>query len=815
MNGHQTHENNNASTSIDIGSVLAGIWARKFWIVLTTLIAAAGSIAFVITATPEYQTSARVLVENLETDFSRTDPQRAIVNPIGQQEIKSQVEVLNSRDLAKKVITDLASEQDAAKRVNLLNLAEFDPVKRGIGPVSKFLISLGFKSDPEKQTLMQRALGEYYKKMSAYQIPDSKVIVISMTSEDPMVATLVANKLGEVFVDDTRAVQSNSTGRARKWLEQQIDLLRSKVKQSEIAAEEFRAKAGLLKGRDQNSTLSRQELSELNTQIILAEAQRSEIQARAKEIKGLLVRTGSVASSSEVLNSPLIQRLRERQITLRGNLAELSTTYLPNHPRVAAVRREIEGLNRQVRSEALKIVSGLEQQAKVALAREASLRASLNGLKARASGTNLDLVKLRAFEREAKANRTLLETFLTKYSDASTREGEVAQPGLARLFSRADIPGEPSFPKPGPTVVLATIGGLVLSTGLAFMASVMSSVSGAGSSSSSRRRSSPVQEVREAHQPTPSSTVPAAVPPVAATVTQPPPNMQAPYVSAPSAPIPPAPIPVTTPSLSQLPASINIQMATANALAVVQNSSSEFSVAMAPVTSWANSTRQTLGVKRLAVVGLPGAEIDTAAACLGLARSLASQNIRTIVVDAAMQGSQFATMTDADSMPGLADLVTGYASFMDVIVKDHHSSARIMRVGQTVAAAWPLLSGERMETVLSALDADENHDMVIVHGGALSSQLNIENGAICKCQAGLLIASGTQAALTGNALQKLTDCGMRAAQYVRVSDGGGLRQMPDNVTQLNPAVAQMQAQAQVSQQATASYHAPLFPKVAV
>ncbi len=795
MNGHQALDNDNTSVSIDIGSVLAGIWSRKSKIILTTLIAAAASILFVATASPEYQSSARVLVENLETNFSRSDAQRSNANPIGQQEVKSQVEVLNSRDLAKKVIAKL----------NLTDRREYDPLKRGIGPVSQFLISLGFKSDPAKQTPMQRALTVYFKKMNAYQIPDSKVIVITMTSDDPRLAAAGANTLGEEFVADTRTVQSKTTGRARDWLAEQITLLRKKVIESEIAAEKFRASAGLLKGGDQNTTLSSQELSELNSQIILAEAQRSEIQARARGISDLLARTGSVASSSEVLNSALIQRLRERQITLRGNLAELSTTYLPNHPRVVSVRREIEGLNRQVRSEALKIVSGLEQQAKVASAREASLRASLNGLKSRASGTNLDEVKLRALEREATANRTLLETFLTKFSDASSREGAVAQPGLARLISRADVPSEPSFPKPGPTVVLATIGGFLLSTGLAFMASVMSAVSGVGGSATGRQQfnsegmqnAPALQATAPASNFEPLQTNPAIQPP--------------PVVAG----VSPEPVPVTIPSLSQLPASTSLEMAAANALAVVQNSSSAFSKGLAPVTSWANSSRQTLGAKRLAVVGLPGAELDTAAACLGLARSLAAQNIRTIVVDTAMQGSQFAAMTGTANLPGLADLVTGYASFMDVIVKDQYSSARILRMGQPVAAAWPLLSGDRMETVLAALDNEENHDMVIVHGGALSSHAVIENGAVAKCQSGLLVVSGDQAAMTGNAMQKLSSPGMLATQYVRIADGGGLRQMPDNVTPLNAAFAAAQSQGQMPQQATASYNAPLFPKVAV
>ncbi len=815
MNDHQAQQNNNASASIDIGNVLGGIWARKHWVVITTLVAAVASVAFVITAKPEFTASARVIVENQETNFSRTDPRLPTTNTIGQQEVKSQVEVLHSRDLAKKVITAL----------ELTKKGEFDPARRGIGPVSKFLISLGFKTDPGNQSPMQRALGVYYKKMTAYQIPESKVIVISMKSKSAKTAAAVANKLAEEFVKDTRSVQFQTTDRARDWLQVQVDNLRKEVLKSETKTENFRAKAGLLKGRDQNTTLSSQELSELNTQIILAEAQRSEIQARAKAIRNLLVRTGSVATSSEVLNSPLIQRLRERQITLRGNLTELSTTYLSNHPRVVSARSQLNGLNRQIRSEALKIVSGLEQQAKVATAREASLRASLNGLKTRASGTNIEEVKLRGLEREAEANRTMLKIFLTKLTDANSRlvksdssQNPEAQAGLARLFSRADVPSVQSFPKPGPTVILATIGGMVLSLGVAFMAAVMSAVSGGGASTSSQtRRKEVTRDVAPALEH--SAPVDAGSSQIhAAAVQQAPVFPNAPQNDIPAAPVATAPVAMTTPSLSQLPSSASLQIAAANALAVIQNNSSEFSVGIAPVSSWANSARQTLGAKRLAVVGMPGTDIDTAATCLGLARSLAAQNIRTIIVDASMQGSLLAEMTGTANLPGLADLLTGYASFLDVIIKDDHSNARIMRVGQPLAAAWPLLSGDRMETVLAALDSDENLDMVIIHGGTLSGQATIENGAVTKCQSALLLVSQDQAAMAGNAMQKLAATGMRSSQYVRIVDGGGLRQMPDNVTPLNAAYATnaaIQGQQQAAQPATAMHNAPLFPKVAV
>ena len=154
-------------------------------------------------------------------------------------------------------------------------------------------------------------------------------------------------------------------------------------------------------------------------------------------------------------------------------MAELSVTYLPNHPKIVAMRNELAKVDQQLRNEAVKIVAGLEDQARIAATREASLRASLNAAKAKASATNLDEVKLRAFERDASANRSLLESFLNRYTDASARQEVAAQPGFARIIQTAVPPANPSYPKTGPTIILATLAGLTLGLGLAFLAEVL------------------------------------------------------------------------------------------------------------------------------------------------------------------------------------------------------------------------------------------------------------------------------------------------------------------------------------------------------
>ena len=111
---------------------------------------------------------------------------------------------------------------------------------------------------------------------------------------------------------------------------------------------------------------------------------------------------------------------------------------------------------------AAKIVKSLENEAEVASAREASLRGSLNEVKTQASGLSEAEIKLRALEREAKAQRDLLESYLGRYRDASARHDMGAVPAQAAIVSRAHASILPSFPQRGPISLLVTVSTALL-----------------------------------------------------------------------------------------------------------------------------------------------------------------------------------------------------------------------------------------------------------------------------------------------------------------------------------------------------------------
>ena len=174
----------------------------------------------------------------------------------------------------------------------------------------------------------------------------------------------------------------------------------------------------------------------------------------------------SRSNSSDVANSELIRRLSEQRVTLRAQLAEQSSTLLPQHPRIKEMRAQIADLDQQIRAEGERLVRSLENEAKVAGARLETLSANLDQFKRQTASTSDQDVQLRALEREAKAQRDLFESYLAKYREATARDSIAAAPADARIISRAVISNMPYFPKKMPIVLIAALGHVLSGDGL-------------------------------------------------------------------------------------------------------------------------------------------------------------------------------------------------------------------------------------------------------------------------------------------------------------------------------------------------------------
>jgi uncharacterized protein involved in exopolysaccharide biosynthesis/Mrp family chromosome partitioning ATPase len=595
---------------IDLRALGDAIKRNRRWIIVPTVAALVLSVITVNLITARYKSEARILIDGRENVFLRPNGERTEERTaLDAEAVTSQVQLVLSRDLAREII----------KKNKLAERAEFDPVLSGLSPLKSLLALFGIGRDPFSMTPEERVLDAYYDRLTAYAVDKSRVIVVEFQSRDPELASRVANSIADGYLVLQQSARQDQARAASQWLSGEIDSLRGKVAEAEARVEDFRSKSNLFVGTN-NTSLSNQQMGELNTQLNNARALKSDTEAKARLIREML-QGGKPIEASEVLNSELMRRLSEQRVTLRAQLAEQSSTLLDNHPRIKELKAQLSDLDRQIREEAAKISRSLENDARIAGGRVDSLNAGLDQLKKQAASSNGQDVQLRALDREAKAQRDLLESYLAKYREANTRENINAAPGEGRIISGGIVSNTPAYPKKLPIVLIATLATLLLSTGLIVTGELLHMTAPRAVASLA------------------ASIVPAREPKVepAATVER---------VRVPDEPSPPV-VPTALSEIEQLAETLR---------AAGQ------------------------GAHKITVIGTAPGE-DITLTTLTLARLLA-RSARVVVVDLAGSSPTVAAVSVDSNAPGLAELMKGEASFSEVITRDKLSRLHLVNAGR-------------------------------------------------------------------------------------------------------------------------------------
>ena len=665
---------------IDLRALGEAIGRQRRWIVLPTLVALALSVAAVNLITPRYKSEARILIDGRENVFLRPNGERNEERPtVDAEAVTSQVQLVLSRDLAREII----------KTNKLAELPEFDPVLNGLSPLKSLLALVGIGRDPFTMTPEERMLDAYFERLTAYAVDKSRVIVVEFQSRDPDLAARIANSIADGYLVLQQNARREQAKSASQWLSGEIDNLRQKVAEDEARVEDFRSKSSLFIGTN-NTTLSNQQLGELNTQLNNARALKSDAEAKARLIREML-QSGKPIEASEVLNSELIRRLSEQRVTLRAQLAEQSSTLLDNHPRIKELKAQLTDLDQQIRDEAAKLSRSLENDARIAGGRVESLAASLDQLKKQASSTNGQDVQLRALEREAKAQRDLLESYLAKYREANTRETIDAAPSDGRIISRAIVSNNPAYPKKLPVVLIATLAALLLSTGLIVTGELL------------RMTAPRAMAALGAAMPA------AAVAPASALADVP--EIAAAPVAAQKAAVPPR-IEPKLPVLEEAGPPLSPR---------VSEALQETAENLSEIDQLAEKLRREgATAHKITVLGTASGEAITLTT-LTLARRLGPQ-ARVVVVDLEASSPAMQAVSVDPVAPGIAELMQGEASFSQVITRDRLSRVHLVLAGRP-GFDRSLLQSPRLSLAIDALLRVYDH--VLLNAG-LASDLPAE-----------------------------------------------------------------------------------------
>ncbi len=435
---------------IDLRMLVVAVWHRMWRIILVTVGLMALTYAVLMFVPKMYESSASILVESRDSTFLRAGTDAGSNGSGGSvgdtMAIASQVELIKSRDTLLSVI-DSADLRDEPE----LN-------KPSLGLVGMVTRLLGIPA--KTRDITDVVLANVEDRLTVIQERDSRVISVLFRAENPILAAKVANAIANAHVSRRAGLVIADTADASKWLETEIDKMRQKVADADAKVANFRITHDLYAGSDGNSSLIDQQLSDIATQITQSRERQSTANSRASVLEALIKAGKPIDSVPAVQDSTVIQRLVEKKSELQNTKAELLARLLPNHPNVVALTAQISEINQQITIEGKRIADSLDAEANIEAGIQSSLRDELTRLKLSASDDLTNGVTLAELEREAKAQRDLLETYLVRYRDASARTDVNSALPDVRVVTAAAASQEPASPKT--VLILIAVAVIVL-----------------------------------------------------------------------------------------------------------------------------------------------------------------------------------------------------------------------------------------------------------------------------------------------------------------------------------------------------------------
>jgi len=679
-----------ADVDVDLRQLFASLARNWFRIVVVTLVVTGMAFAFAWLATPQYKATAKLEIGSRESEFTRPAGTNDDDKPIlDEQGVATQVQIISSPDILKQV----------AAKLNLDKRPEFDEALKA-SALSRLLILVGLKSDPFDVPADERVLNAMHDKLSVYAVEKTRAIAIEFSSQDPKLAASIANGIAEAYIASRGNAKLESNSAATEFLAPEIADLQNRVKEAEAKVAAFRAQSDLLMGGN-NSVLATQQLSELSSELSRVRANRAAAEASADSVRRALQNGGSLDSVPEVLSSELIQRLRERQVELRANIADLSTTLLDNHPRIRALKSQLADLDGQIRNEAQKVIRGLSAQAQTAKAREDQLVADVNSLKAASARAGEQQVQLDALQRDANVQRQQLESYMASYNAAASRQDRKYLPVAASLIAQAQVPSVPYFPKIGPITGAAAAASLLLMSiatllGELFSGRAMRPAPGARFESIEQVampvvRAEPVIAEAEDDGPAPSRQEDV--------------RASEPLMAAAPARVEEAEAPVT-----------DVEVETVLGAAAGQPQARQSKLGEIDVDKAAEKLIAS-GAARAIFVSPEGDE--AAATAVLVAREVSDAGLRVLLLDLTASGAASRPMLDSGLFPGITNLLASEAQFSDVIHPDLYSDAHVIPVG-TSDPVRAMRAADRLPIIMQSLTTA--YDLVVVECGPADAQ---------------------------------------------------------------------------------------------
>lgn len=293
----------------------------------------------------------------------------------------------------------------------------------------------------------------------------TRILQIETTSPDPRFAAVFGNALAQAYLSGRVKMGSNSRDETLRALNDRLDGLRRELEQSEHTLQEYSSLTGLV-------SATRGELP--------AQTRLEQVEAEAWEAEADRVRKQAlfeIASAGDIDAIPVSaggDRLREYQgqlEELRRSLAELRTTFTPEHFKVKRVEAQITHLEGTISKEKALALGRIENDYQAAARRERMLKDAQTRQVASVSTSASQAIRQGLLQREVDTNREIYDTVLAKIKEVSVLSSlSIQDAAVLDAAEPAIVPYRPSLIT---NTILGLVTGLMCCVGIVFVRQAM------------------------------------------------------------------------------------------------------------------------------------------------------------------------------------------------------------------------------------------------------------------------------------------------------------------------------------------------------
>lgn len=452
-------EDRDSVHTIDVEKLIA--IALRQWrpVLISMVLFLVLGIIYILTAVPQYTASTSVLIDRGNSELLN-QLSNAGVPVEDEASVLSEVELFKSDTISLAVVDKL----------KLLDNPQFTSPHSS--PLTVLRSMLRFRNwftsgDVENDDIDAKrrdAAQTIVDTMDVNRVGRSYALSISYTSTSPELAASIAGAIADAYLVDKLNSKYEATRRASDWLQERIDELKQKALDSDLAVQKFRTAHGLVAAGGQYQLLSDQQLSELTTQLITAQAETAKARAKYERVKSIIDSRRTDAIVTDVLDNSISNDLRKKYLEASKLEAEISARLGPDHVAAVRLRSEMAEYQRLMFEELNRIAESYQSELQVAESREKSLQNSVSQASGVASAAGETQVQLRELERTADTYRNLYQTFLARFQEATQQQSFPITE--ARIIAKAQVPIVPSAPKKPLILALAMAVGALFGSGI-------------------------------------------------------------------------------------------------------------------------------------------------------------------------------------------------------------------------------------------------------------------------------------------------------------------------------------------------------------